>query len=102
MPAADSCIAVKKSRDFFSPDSGTQGRSPEVSSIAFRTQSPNLPPVLLMDMGFAASRPLARHCRPHYPVFVHRLARLLHASCEPRLAATHLRFANPSPPSGWV
>src|SRR3712207_7214264 len=27
---------------------------------------------------------------------------LLHASFRPRLAATPLRFANPSPPSGWV
>src|SRR5215216_7002766 len=37
-----------------------------------------------------------------YPVFVHRLAPLLHASFRPRLAATPLRFANPSPPSGWI
>src|ERR1039457_3298673 len=37
-----------------------------------------------------------------YPVFVHRLALLLHASFRPRLATTPLRFANPSPPSGWV
>ena len=37
-----------------------------------------------------------------YPVFVHRLALLLPASFRPRLAATPLRFANPSPPSGWV
>jgi hypothetical protein len=27
---------------------------------------------------------------------------LLHASFRPRLATTPLRFANPSPPSGWV
>jgi len=27
---------------------------------------------------------------------------LLHASFRPRLTATPLRFANPSPPSGWV
>src|SRR5450755_2115802 len=36
------------------------------------------------------------------PVLVHRLAPLLHASFRPRLATTPLRFANPSPPSGWV
>src|SRR5208283_5505181 len=39
------------------------------------------------------------------PVLVHRLASLLHASFRPRLAASvisPLRFANPSPPSGWV
>jgi hypothetical protein len=27
---------------------------------------------------------------------------LLHASFRPRLATTPLRFANPSPPSGWM
>src|SRR6266446_7143072 len=42
-----------------------------------------------------------------YPVFVHRLARLLHASFRPRLqtsdlaAAIALAFCYPSPPSGW-
>jgi hypothetical protein len=33
---------------------------------------------------------------------IHQAAVLLHASFRPRLAATSLRFANPSPPSGWV
>jgi hypothetical protein len=37
-----------------------------------------------------------------YPVLVHRLVRLLHASFRSRLTATPLRSANPSPPSGWV
>ena len=37
-----------------------------------------------------------------YPVLVHRVAALLHASFRPRLATTPLRFANPSPPSGWI
>src|ERR1700675_3270709 len=40
-----------------------------------------------------------------HPGLVHRLASLLHASFRPRLAASvisPLRFANPSPPSGWV
>ena len=31
-----------------------------------------------------------------------RLASLLRASFRPRLTATPLRFANPSPPSGWA
>ena len=35
-----------------------------------------------------------------YPVLVHRLVRLLHASFRPRLATTPLRFAMTSPPSG--
>src|SRR5215212_3496596 len=37
-----------------------------------------------------------------YPVLVHRAAVLLHASFRPRLTATPLRFASPSPPSGWA
>src|SRR5208282_1447984 len=51
-----------------------------------------------------ASRNRARSPNAHalYSVFVHRLALLLHASFRPRLATTPLRFANPSPPSGWV
>ncbi len=37
-----------------------------------------------------------------YPVLVHRLASLLYASFRPRLTTTPLRFAIPSPPSGWI
>src|SRR3954469_13538110 len=58
------------------------------------------PPLMAVD--FAASCPLVRLGRPRYPVRVPRVAALLHASFRPRLAATPLRFANPSPPSGWV
>src|SRR3954469_18836876 len=58
------------------------------------------PPLMAVD--FAASCPLVRLGRPRYPVRVPRVAALLHASFGPRLAATPLRFANPSPPSGWV
>src|SRR5215467_11712478 len=53
-----------------------------------------------MDVGFAVFRPLARCRRPLHPVFVHRLAPLLHASFRPRLATTPLRFTITSPPSG--
>src|SRR5271157_4735124 len=82
-------------------DSETRRRSPEVSSTAFSAQPPDLPPAAWMDMGFAAFRPLARCRRPLHPVFVHRLAPLLHAALRPRLATTPLRFTIPSPPSGW-
>src|SRR5438445_2415367 len=55
------------------------------------------------------SQYVARSSDAHasYPVFVHRLARLLHASFRPRLqtsdlaAAIALAFCYPSPPSGW-
>src|SRR6516165_7887157 len=45
-------------------DSQTSGRSPEVSSTAFRTQPPNLQPAPLMDMGFAILCPLAQRRMP--------------------------------------
>ena len=63
-PAADFCRPVRIDRSTLSPDSGTNGRSPEVSSTAFRTQPPDLQPVPLMDMGFAVICPLARHRMP--------------------------------------
>src|SRR5713226_5625045 len=55
------------------------------------------------------SQYVARSSDAHasYPVFVHRLARLLHASFRPRLqtndlaAAIALAFCYLSPPSGW-
>ena len=102
MPSADSYHAVRVNRFTLSRESTTRGRSPEVSSTAFSAQPPDLPPADLMDMGFAVISPLARCRRPRHPVLVHRLAPLLHASFRPRLTTTPLRFANPSPPSGWV
>ena len=47
-----------------SPESETCSRSPEISSIAFHAQPSDLPPVSLMNMGFAIIGPLARHRRP--------------------------------------
>src|SRR5882672_372657 len=55
-----------------------------------------------MNMDFANEGLLAPNVGASYPVFVHRLALLLHASFGPSVAGTPLRFANPSPPSGWV
>jgi len=80
----------------------TQRRPPEVRSTAFTARPPNLPPRSLMAVDFAIRCSLVRPGWPRYPVFVHRAAVLLHASFRPHLAMTPLRFANPSPPSGWV
>src|SRR4051794_21214208 len=55
-----------------------------------------------MGVDFAIICSLVRPGRPRYPVLVHRAATLLHASSGRRLAMTPLRFANPSPPSGWI
>jgi hypothetical protein len=41
----------------------TCSRSPEISSITFRAQPPNLRFASLIDMGFAIIGPLARHSR---------------------------------------
>src|SRR5213079_3315653 len=80
----------------------TQRRSPEVRSTAFPARPPDLPPRPLMTVDFAFMCPLVRSGRPRYPVFVHRAAALLHAVFRPHLAMTPLRFANPSPSSGWI
>src|SRR5262245_7317127 len=79
-----------------SPESQTRRRSPEVRSTAFPARPPDLPPQPLMTVDFAIIGSLVRLGRPRYPAFVHRAAGLLHASFRA------LRFANPSPPSGWV
>src|SRR5499427_4118434 len=102
MPSADFCVAVRSPYDDFSPVSGTQRRSPEVRPTAFAARPPDLPPRPLMTVDFAISCSLVRPGRPRYPVLVHRAAALLHASFRRRLAVTPLRFANPSPPSGWI
>jgi hypothetical protein len=47
-----------------SHDSVTCNRSPEVSSTAFHAQPLDLPPVPLMDVGFAITCSLAQHRRP--------------------------------------
>ena len=65
MPFADFCDVVRVNHFTLSHDSVTRHRSPEVSSTAFDTQPPDLPPVSLMDMGFAIMCSLARHRRPH-------------------------------------
>jgi hypothetical protein len=102
MPSADFCVAVRASYDDLSPESGTQRRPPEVRPTAFTARPPDLPPRPLMTMDFAITCSLVRPGRPRYPVLVHQAAALLHASFRPRLTATPLRFANPSPPSGWI
>ena len=101
-PSADFCNAVRTPYDDLSPVAGTQRRPPEVRPTAFTARPPNLPPRSLMTMDFAIISSLVRPGRPRYSVFVHRAAALLHASLRPHLTMAPLRFANPSPPSGWI
>ena len=99
MPAADFCGMVRMDCSFLSHDFVTCRRSPEVSSIAFHAQPPDLHSALLMDMGFVAICQLARSPPASNPVLVHQLACLLRASFRPRLATRPLRFAITSRPS---
>jgi hypothetical protein len=64
MPAADSCTVVNFPCGPFSPDCRTPGRPPEVSSTAFATRLPDLPPRLLMVMDFAITCLLVQPGRP--------------------------------------
>ena len=102
MPAADSRPTIKMDCSILSHDAVTCDGSPEVSSTAFDAPPPDLPPVCLVDVGFAVLCQLAPHRRPPHPVLVHRLALLIHASFRPRLTTTPLRFSSPSPPPGWA
>jgi hypothetical protein len=63
-PAADFCRTVRVNRCTLSHGSLICSRSPEASSIAFHAQPLDLPPVPLMDVGFAIIGSLARHRRP--------------------------------------
>src|SRR5207248_2431208 len=99
-PAADFCRPVRMDRSTLSPDSRTNGRSPEVSSTAFRTQPPEFTTSALDGYGLRCQLPARPTPYASNPVLVHRLVRLLHASFRPRLATTPLRFAMTSPPSG--
>jgi hypothetical protein len=65
MPSADFCRPVGMDHSTLSPESGTDGRSPEVSSTAFGAQPPGLQPAPLMDMDFAVMCPLVRYRMPH-------------------------------------
>lgn len=65
MPAADSCTAINAPCGPFSPDSRTPGRPPEVSTTAFTTHLPDLPPQPLMVGDFAIISSLVRPGRPH-------------------------------------
>ena len=102
MPSADFCAAVRPPYGCLSPVAGTQRRPPEVRPTAFTARPPNLPPRSLMTLDFAIACSLVRPGRPRYPVFIHRVAALLQAFFRPHLAMTPLRFANPSPSSGWI
>jgi hypothetical protein len=102
MPSADFCTGVRGPYGLLSPVAKTRRRPPEVSSIAFTAHPPDLQPQALDGYGLRDQLSARPTRAASYPVSVRQVAALLHASFRPRLAATPLRFANTSPPSGCV
>src|SRR3954463_13876610 len=100
MPSADFCVGVKEPRGPLSLVSETRRRSPEVSSTAFTARPPDLQPRALDGRGLRGKSSARPTRAASYPVSVRQVAASLHASFRPRLAATPLRFARTSPPSG--
>src|SRR3974390_2565448 len=87
-------------RSTLSPVSGTNGRSPEVSSIRLPCAAAGFTLSAFDGYGLCGHLPARPAPYASDPVLVHRLARLLHASFRPSVAGAPLRFAMTSPPSG--
>src|SRR3954471_22011769 len=97
---ADFCTGVREPCDPLSLVTETRRRPPEVSSIAFTAHPPDLQPQALDGYGLRDQLSARPTWAASYPVSVRQVAASLHASFRPRLAATPLRFARTSPPSG--
>ena len=101
MPSADFCAAITTLANRSVPLRDTTQASRGKTSRLHRTPAEFTTPALdgpgLRDHWLA--RPAGQ---ASYPVLVHRVAALLHASFRPCLATSPLRFANTSPPSGWI
>jgi hypothetical protein len=63
-PAADFCCRISVNYSTLSHESVTCSRSPAISSTAFDTRPPDLPPASLMDTDFAITCSLVRRRRP--------------------------------------
>src|SRR6202166_248618 len=63
-PAADFCCRIRVNYFTLSLESEMCNRSPAISSTAFDTRPPDLPPASLMDTDFAISCSLVRRRRP--------------------------------------
>src|SRR3954467_16001514 len=100
MPSADFCTEVRVPRGPLSPVTETRRRPPEVSSTAFTAHPPDLQSQALDGYGLRGQSSARPTWAASYPISVRQVAALLHASFRPRLAATPLRFARTSPPSG--
>src|SRR6202790_5743959 len=63
-PAADFCCRIRVNYSTLSLESETCNRSPAISSTAFDTRPPDLPPASLMDTDFAIRCSLVQRRRP--------------------------------------
>jgi hypothetical protein len=100
MPSADFCTGVREPHGPLSLATETRCRPPEVSSTTFTAHPPDLQPQALDGYGLRDQLSARPTWAASYPISVRQVAALLHASFRPRLAATPLRFARTSPPSG--
>jgi hypothetical protein len=100
MPSADFCTGVREPHGPLSLATETRCRPPEVSLTAFTAHPPDLQRQALDGYGLRGQLSARPTWAASYPISVRQVAALLHASFRPRLAATPLRFARTSPPSG--
>ena len=80
----------------------TRPRSPRLSLTTFVTHPPDLQPRPSMERGLRRLLPVCPTAVAYYPISVRRVVTLLHTAFRRHLTTTPLRFASPSPPSGWT
>ena len=102
MPSADFCRAVRTPRDALSPDLRDTRQISRGKLDRLRRTPAGFTAAALDGYGLRGQLPARPVAPASYPVLVHRAASSLCASFRRRLAATPLRFACPSPPSGWA
>jgi len=102
MPYADFCCTFKKNRFFSSRVSHDMQQTSRGKFDRLQRTTAGFTDTRLDGYGLCCSLPTRPRVQASYPILVHRHTPLLHASFRPRLATTPLRFANPSPPSGWI
>ena len=99
-PSADFCSPVRLPHCSLSRDSTTREQISRGKFDRLPRTTAGFTTSVLDGYGLRCHLPARPTPYASYPVLVHRLAPLLHASFRPRLATTPLRFANSSPPSG--
>ena len=103
LASADSCIAFKRN---LTTSLQSRIRDTTQASRGKHYRLRHTPAgFTALDLDGYGLRDHSPACPPRtafYPVSVCQVMALLHASFRPHLTMTPLRYANPSPPSGWV